>query len=573
MSFGATKEAWDHFDLVLGLTADLLPVVSNPGATIAPTSALTTTGKVPSLYTSQRQVMGILSWTSRQTTGEQVSAWSGQDDYGICLQTRAVRAIDVDISEDIEASEVRKLLAPYGLPVRTRNNSSKFLLLFYLKGDLPKRTVKTKHGMIEMLGTGQQCVVAGTHPSGSRYEWLDGLPTHIPEWTLEQFETVWATLVKAFAVEASITSKTSSKTTVLSEAINRDPVAQHLVSKGTVLSIERDGRMHITCPFADQHTTAGASSATTYFPANTGGYATGNIKCLHAHCSGRTQQDFLHALGLSDFTDLHGVPEKGEGWLIPADAFCDKPAPIRWLVRGLIQREALIMVHGPSGGGKTFFVLDMVCHIAAFLPHYYGRPIHGTPVVYLAGEGHQGLKGRLAAWRKHNKVQKLNMWVSRSGTAINTPEGYTHAHAALTALGVKPGCIVVDTLHRHMGGDENSAQDTKTMLDACAGLMRDFESSVVLVHHTGVSEGTQHRARGSSAWRGALEIEMSVAPGKAEGLVEIISRKAKDTELQPPFTLRITSVVLDEWGVDEDGLPITSAVMTEAVEVEALKDA
>ena len=38
------------------------------------------------------------------------------------------------------------------------------------------------------------------------------------------------------------------------------------------------------------------------------------------------------------------------------------------------------------------------------------------------------------------------------------------------AIGNRPVLIVVDTLHRFLNGDENSAQDAKVMIDACAGL-------------------------------------------------------------------------------------------------------
>jgi putative DNA primase/helicase len=72
---------------------------------------------------------------------------------------------------------------------------------------------------------------------------------------------------------------------------------------------------------------------------------------------------------------------------------------------------------------------------------------------------------------------------------------------------------VVDTLHRFLDGDENSATDAKTMLDACSALIQEFACSVILIHHTGVSSEAQHRGRGSSAWRGALDIEISVVPG------------------------------------------------------------
>jgi hypothetical protein len=128
---------------------------------------------------------------------------------------------------------------------------------------------------------------------------------------------------------------------------------------------------------------------------------------------------------------------------------------------------------------------------------------------------------------------------------------------------------VVDTLHRFLQGDENSAQDAKTMLDACSAMMAEFQCSALLVHHTGVSDEAQHRARGSSAWRGALDIEISVVPPKGDAEeIQIDQRKAKDSEQAEPLWCRLESVSIPGW-LDEDGEPVTSAVM---VEVDAPPD-
>jgi phage/plasmid primase-like uncharacterized protein len=106
-------------------------------------------------------------------------------------------------------------------------------------------------------------------------------------------------------------------------------------------------------------------------------------------------------------------------WLIPADTFSEAPAPLRWQIKRWIQAEALIMVHGPSGGGKTFLVLDWVCSMAGQLPEWFGHKIHPGAVVYLAGEGHHGLRGRVAAWKHHHQVKSLQMWLSREGCDLN----------------------------------------------------------------------------------------------------------------------------------------------------------
>lgn len=250
-------------------------------------------------------------------------------------------------------------------------------------------------------------------------------------------------------------------------------------------------------------------------------------------------------------------------WLTPADEFCVEPAPIRWLVKHWLQEGALIMVHGPSGGGKTFVVLDWSLHIAAGLNEWHGHKVKPGPVVYLAGEGHYGIKRRLAAWAAHYRPEDINLWVSKTGCDLNTPEGYSRVLEAVRGVGEAPSLIVVDTVHRFMHGDENSAQDVRTMIQAADGLKEEFGCTVILVHHTGVSDEAQHRARGSSAWKGALEIEISVVPAKGDTPIQIVQRKSKDAEEAKPVYVTLQTVPIKGW-LDDDGEQVTSAVLMPA---------
>lgn len=252
-----------------------------------------------------------------------------------------------------------------------------------------------------------------------------------------------------------------------------------------------------------------------------------------------------------------------DDWLIPADEFSAQPSPISWLVKRWVQDQALVMVHGPSGGGKTFVVLDWCLRIASSTTDWCGHKVRPGHVVYLAGEGHHGLKGRIAAWKHHHQSGKLNMWLSKHGCDLNTPAGYLKVVEHIRMLPETPRVIVVDTLHRFLQGDENSAQDAKTMLDACANLMMEFNCTVILVHHTGVSDEAQHRARGSSAWRGALDIEISVIPSKDNQPMQLVQRKSKDAEIAEPIFLDLQQVTIPGW-YDEDNQPVTSAVTVQA---------
>jgi phage/plasmid primase-like uncharacterized protein len=253
-----------------------------------------------------------------------------------------------------------------------------------------------------------------------------------------------------------------------------------------------------------------------------------------------------------------------DNWLVQADEFASEPAPLRWLVKHWIQSNALIMVHGPSGGGKTFIVLDWALRMASGAPDWLGHKIMPASVVYLAGEGHHGLRGRIAAWKQHHRPPALlSMWLSQDGCDLNTPAGYQRVVENIRRLPTSPDLIVVDTLHRFLSGDENSAQDAKSMLDACAGLMAEFKCSVSLLHHTGVSEEAQHRARGSSAWRGALDIEISIVPGSDSRPIQIIQRKSKDAELAGECWVNLQSVSISGW-LDEEGVEVGSAVVIKA---------
>lgn len=259
---------------------------------------------------------------------------------------------------------------------------------------------------------------------------------------------------------------------------------------------------------------------------------------------------------------LELLKPKATDWLIPADDFSQKPAPIRWLIKHWLQRDALMMMHGPSGSGKTFVALDWMLRLAAGREDWCGHIVRPGPVVYLAGEGHHGLRGRIAAWKHHHGADSLDMWLSGSGCDLNKPDGYLRVSDALRASRISPCVIVVDTLHRFLNGDENSAQDAREMLDACAKLMSEFSCSVLLVHHTGVAEEAQHRARGSSAWKGALDIEISVVSAK-NGPVEIIQRKCKDAEVAEPVYCDLQAVEIPGW-LDEDGEQVTSAVVVQS---------
>lgn len=379
-AWGASPDEWVHFADGLGLMVDLLPVVSNPKAEISADSKIKQLGKTPSRYNNDGKVVGFPQWTQHVTTERDIARWVKHSDCGISLQTRRVRALDIDIDDPHEAAKVAGLieLALGDLPRRMRNNSGKMLLAFDMVGDFAKRIIRTEHGIIEFLATGQQFIAVGTHTSGARYEWAGGLPEEIPIVTPAEFEQVWAALVDAFALpDGEQRSRNGMVPTVVRRRDDvNDPVVGFLQDAGMVREWSRDGRVHITCPWEHEHTGDSGPSATSWFPAGVGGFQQGHFKCLHAHCASRTDGDFFEAINYvsSDFDvvvaepgqpepepwpvftrDKHGSIESGADNATKAIA---RPDIVRYRVAYDEFKDALMIAPENGGSWKPFADTD-----------------------------------------------------------------------------------------------------------------------------------------------------------------------------------------------------------------------
>ncbi|HHV9527683.1 TPA: VapE domain-containing protein [Escherichia coli] len=324
--WGATPDEWFHFDLVLGRTDQLLPVVCNPGAAISPDSKLKALGKTPSRYNRDRLVTGIAQWTEHVVTEHDFARWSNEPDYGICVRTgHGWLALDCDSEDEDIQAEIRKTLVQLlgELPPRRwRANSNKCLYLLAVDGDFRKRIHRLAGdmGIIELLANGQQFVACGTHSSGARIEWDGGLPDEPPAITADQLETLWKRLAEQLPV--AVTTETGStkmrdRSTFTPGAT--DETAEYLDANGWTLLDGANGERYIRCPFEDGHSTGGDPTSTVYFPGGTAGFEQGHFKCLHASCAHRDDGDFLNVIGIrnDDFDDLTST-EVAEPLPLPA---------------------------------------------------------------------------------------------------------------------------------------------------------------------------------------------------------------------------------------------------------------
>jgi AAA domain len=72
---------------------------------------------------------------------------------------------------------------------------------------------------------------------------------------------------------------------------------------------------------------------------------------------------------------------------------------VRCIVEDLVPRESLVVCWGPPKCGKSFWIFDLVMHVARGC-EYRAKAVEQGTVVYIAAEGELGIKARAHAYRQ-----------------------------------------------------------------------------------------------------------------------------------------------------------------------------
>jgi len=234
-----------------------------------------------------------------------------------------------------------------------------------------------------------------------------------------------------------------------------------------------------------------------------------------------------------------------------------KPRPLDWQIARLFETDTLLLIVGDPSAGKSFWALDMAACIATGTDHH-GRAVKQGPVIYIAGEGHNGLARRLSVWTIHNErdLTEAPLYISEMPASIGDPVSTGAVLKAIEETGEAPALVVLDTLNRNMAGDENSSDDMRSFIHCCDEIRTAYNCTVALVHHTG--HGDKSRARGSSVLHGAIDTTFHCTKDAA-GIVKIECTRMKDGPQPDPFAFTFRSVELGF--LNEDGTEAASAVL------------
>jgi archaellum biogenesis ATPase FlaH len=273
-------------------------------------------------------------------------------------------------------------------------------------------------------------------------------------------------------------------------------------------------------------------------------------------------QDF-NDIGIEGCKAFFGVDKnKDKPFLVPVSEIMNNVTPPNWLMKGWIEYASMGIIFGESGAGKSLFTLDWAFCMANGLDWHGNKIKQCSHVLYIAGEGGRGFAMRIQALQqKYEMKTKDNIFFSSRSVDLLDKKSAQQIIDSVASMELKPAWIVIDTLHRNMNGDENSAADIALFLDSLEVLRDLYGCAVYPVHHSGLSD--KGRVRGSSSIKGGMDAEYCVTKGN-DFEVTITCTKMKDAPKPPPIKMIITPVDLegDCWTDTDTGLQTQGVYLT-----------
>ena len=411
---------------------------------------------------------------------------------------------------------------------------------------------------------------------GNKHYLKDGA-TQGGYWWIGNPDAQFVYLCEGFATAASVFEATGKTVYISFSAGQLVPVAKMLSSWGRTVTIIADNDKSGTGQREGEKAARECGGKLFIIPNN------GDDEVTDAN-------DYQNKFGnLKDILPIiDGRNESGGLHLVWAQDLIGRPAPVRWLIKNWIPQKSVGMIYGPPGGGKTNFIMDIACTLSTASmdknnPTRWadGRKCKRSKIIYLCGEGMDGLRGRLNAWMIAHDTANIGYFgIIERPVDLDAIGG---VEAAISAIKEKVGdsdldMLIIDTVNRYMSGDENSAQDARMFLNETAKFRETFGCTVVYIHHSGKNDTDITNPRGSSAFTGAMDFLVAVYEDKEQKIRVAKPTKMKDGELRQPIHGNIIGIPLGEgWDDPEDPeehytAPIWQYVKEEEIQVQESRE-
>jgi AAA domain len=240
---------------------------------------------------------------------------------------------------------------------------------------------------------------------------------------------------------------------------------------------------------------------------------------------------------------------------------CGAYANKQWILKGIIARGETSAWIAPPGAGKSALLTEIAVHCAAQIDWRGHRAKAGCGVVVLALERGDLFKRRLRVYHQRDELSGLPIAVADTIIDLLNPSCVeiivSTVKAAEQQFGREVGLIILDTYAKGIaanGGDEDKARDQNRAAANLRNVHARLNVHIALVGHTGKDEN--RGARGSNAHVGDVDVMVQIS-GKTTKVAQVI--KGND---QPERAVARFKLEAFELGRDEDGEPITTAIVT-----------
>lgn len=159
----------------------------------------------------------------------------------------------------------------------------------------------------------------------------------------------------------------------------------------------------------------------------------------------------------------------------------------RWLVEELWCARAVGVIGGAPKCAKTWLGLDMALSVATGTPCLgkYAVPEPGPVLIYLAEDALPVVRQRVDGMAKHRGLDLAEVEIHViTAPVLRLDRDPDRIRLLETTRRLRPLLLLLDPLVRLHGIDENNASEVAALLAYFRSLQRQFDVSVLLVHHT-----------------------------------------------------------------------------------------
>ena len=164
-----------------------------------------------------------------------------------------------------------------------------------------------------------------------------------------------------------------------------------------------------------------------------------------------------------------------------------EPGTQRWLVDELWGASSVGVIGGAPKCAKTWLGLDMALSVATGTACLgkYAVPQPGPVLVYLAEDALPTVRERIEGMARHRGLELDSVEVHViTAPVLRLDRDRDRTRLSETTRRLRPRLLVLDPLVRLHGIDENHAGEVAELLAYFRSLQRQFDLSVLLVHHT-----------------------------------------------------------------------------------------